>query len=105
MMQQTINQQQTETAAQAPEQQRGPVETVRSGPIGASIWQEKSESGKEYLSISLSRSWKPNDSDQFKYSHKYFSRNRADLHEAIDKACDIVEALERKSANGQTPRS
>lgn len=104
MMEQTTNQQ-ANTEAQAPEQQRGPVETVRSGPIGASIWQEKSESGKEYLAITLSRSFKANDNEPFKYSHKYFSRNRADLHEAIDKACDIVEALERKSANAQEPNS
>ncbi len=96
-MQQQTNNQQNATPNEAPKQQSGPVETVRSGPIGASIWQDQSESGKEYLSISLSRSWKPNDSDQFKYSHKYFSRNRADLHAAIDKACDFVEALERKS--------
>lgn len=104
MMQQTTNQQ-TSTEAPAPEQQRGPVETVRSGPIGASIWQEKSESGKEYLAITLSRSFKTNDAEPFKYSHKYFSRNRADLHDAIDKACDIVEALERKSSSVQEPKS
>jgi len=103
MMQQT-NTQQTATPNQAPDRQPGPVETVRSGPIGASIWQEKSESGKEYLAISLSRSWKPNDSEQFKYSHKYFSRNRANLHEAIDKAYDIVEALERKSGKPAQPK-
>lgn len=84
------------TPSEQPEQHR-PVKTVRSGDIGASIWLDKSESGKEYYSISLSRAWKPKDSESFSYSHKYFAGNRANLHEAIDKACDVVERLENQA--------
>ena len=75
-----------------------PVKTVRSGPIGASIWQETSEGGKDYLAITLSRAWKSQDGEKSGYSHKYFAGNRGDLHKAIDQACDAVEALESGKA-------
>ena len=99
--QQTNNQSQPATA-ETDQGNRSPVETVRSGSIGASIWQETSQGGKEYYAITVSRSWKANDSDEYRYSNRYFSRNREDLHKAIDQACDRVEALEGGSGPQQS---
>ena len=72
-----------------------PIETVRSGAIGASIWLETGAEGAEYFAITFSRSWKSKSSGKQGYSQKFFPRNREELHAVIDKACDAVEALER----------
>ena len=69
----------------------GPVQTVRSGAIGASIWQNENDT----ISITLSRSWKPSETEDFRHSKNFFARNREQLHETIDKACDVAEGLER----------
>lgn len=87
-------QQPTENQNQASPQGQstnGPVQTVRSGAIGASIWQNENDT----ISITLSRSWKPSETEDFRHSKNFFARNRGQLHEAIDKACDVAEGLER----------
>lgn len=71
-----------------------PLQTARSGPIGASIWQNQNDK----IGITLSRSWSPQEGET-KYSSTFYAGNREDLHKAIDQACDIAQALERAVAN------
>ena len=78
-----------------PKDTKRPVKTVRSGAIGASIWLETGAEGVQYHTLTLSRSWRSKNTGKDGYSTKYFARNRADLHAAIDLACDAVEELER----------
>lgn len=92
MMQQEPNQQPAETQSQETSK---PIKTVRSGPIGISIWQEKSAEGKDYVAFTLSRSWASKDGGKSGYSHKFFSGNRADLVNAINQACDAIERIEK----------
>lgn len=71
-----------------------PVRTVRSGSIGASIWQETGAEGAEYLAITLSRSWKSKNTGKDGYSNKFFARNEADILETVRLACQAARELE-----------
>ena len=70
-----------------------PVQTARSGAVGASIWQNNNDN----FGITLSRSWKSKDGETG-HSKTFYAGNRDDLHKAIDQACDIAQALERSVA-------
>ena len=72
---------------------QGPVQTVRSGAIGGSIWQNKNDR----IGVTFSRAWK-NAEGESGHSKTFYAGNRAQLHEVIDKACDVAEALERATA-------
>ena len=72
-----------------------PVQTVRDGAVGASIWLETGAEGAEYYAITFSRAWKSKLSGKQGYSSKFFARNRQELHAVVDAACDAVEAIER----------
>lgn len=67
-----------------------PVHTVRSGAIGASIWQNKNDN----FGITFSRSWKSQDGDTG-HSKTFYAGNRKDLHAAVDAACDMAESFEQ----------
>ena len=75
------------TKAESQKTTSRPVHTTRSGSIGASIWKNNDSYG-----ITLSRAWKPEGKD-FRHSKTFYSNNRQDLHQAIDAACDYIEAL------------
>ena len=68
-----------------------PVKTFRNRGIGASVWQQSSQDGFEYLDFTISRSWKAK-SGKEGYSNRYFSVNRAELHKTIDEVCDYLDA-------------
>ena len=84
----------TTPEAQPQTKSPGPVQTVRSGAIGGSIWQNQNDK----IGITFSRSWK-NQQGESGHSKTFYAGNRAQLHEVVDKACDIAEALERAVGN------
>lgn len=75
-----------------------PVQTVRQGAIGASIWKETAAEGLEYLTLTLSRSWASKNTGKTGYSQKFFAKNREELKAVIDLACDAMEELEQAQA-------
>jgi len=79
-----------EAAEQTASSTNRPVQTVHSGAIGASVWQNKNDK----FGITLSRSWK-SEGEETQHSKTFYAGNREDLHKAIDQACDIAKALER----------
>lgn len=104
-MQQTDNEQLEAAQAEQPSTGKRPVETLRSGAIGASIWEEKASDGRTYHTISLSRAWKSQqDETKSGYSQSFFARNRQDLVNVIHQACDAVERREKDdgSTSGET---
>ncbi|MDC0936284.1 hypothetical protein OAS39_08340 [Pirellulales bacterium] len=93
----------SEAASEAPAEaatrgESGPVTTARSGAIGASVWANTTQSGKEVFGITLSRAWKSQDGEKSGYSPTFYASNRDDLHRAIDSACDQAQAIERATA-------
>ena len=79
-----------EANSQSPSTTNKPVQTVRAGAIGGSIWRSETD----HIGITLSRSWKADDG-RSGHSKTFYAGNRKQLHEVVDQACDIAEALER----------
>jgi hypothetical protein len=48
-----------------------PVDEVRAGLVKATVWENKSTDGKPFRTISLQRSYKEKDSDQWKNTESY----------------------------------
>jgi hypothetical protein len=71
-----------------------PVHTIREGAVAAAIWRRQSPSGFAYYDFSLTRSWKSLSSGNTGYSRNFFSCNRAELRNIIDKASQLIEQHE-----------
>lgn len=80
----------TEASSPSPSAKNSPVQTVRAGAIGGSIWRSETDN----IGITLSRAWKAEDG-RSGHSKTFYAGNRKQLHEVVDQACDIAEALER----------
>ena len=65
-----------------------PVATVRDGAIGASIFVSHSLDGNKSHYYVMSRCWKPNNSDEFKYTNRMYPRNV----EAVAKVAEMAAA-------------
>lgn len=66
----------------------GPVDTVRDGAIGASIFVSQSPDGNQSHYYVLSRCWKNQTSGQFKYTDRMYPRNA----EAVAKVSEMAAA-------------
>lgn len=80
------------------EAKRRPVRTFRSGAIGASIWQESTDEGGTYHTITLSRAWKSPKTGKDGYSKNFLARNEADIVSAVRMACEAARGLEGPSS-------
>ena len=89
----------TDKQAESEGEARKPVQTLRNGAIGGSVWLKQSAAGYWYYHFSLSRSWKSTSTAKDGYSSGFFDRNREELHKTVDECCDYIEAM---VANAET---
>ena len=67
-----------------------PVNTIRHGAVGASIWKRQTPNGLEYFDFSISRSWKAKTSGKEGYSPNFFARNEAELVSVVREASSWI---------------
>ena len=76
-----------------------PVHTIRAGAVAASIWRRQSPSGFAYYDFSLTRSWKSMSSGNPGYSRNFFSQNKTELQNVIEKASQWIQEHEATSSD------
>ena len=71
-----------------------PVETVREGAIGASIFVSQSPDGNMSHYFMLSRCWKSQASGDFKYTDRMYPRNAEAIAAVVTRAADRCKELD-----------
>lgn len=82
------------------------VETVRSEAmkaIAANIFRSDAENGRGGHHFKLSRAWKPDGADAFRYSERFYARNAAALADVIARAAQRCDQLDKALGNEKPP--
>ncbi len=74
---------------------KAPVTTVREGAIGASIFLSQSMDGNQSHYYVMSRCWKPEGSDEFKYTNRLYPRNSGAVAKVATMAANKCAELDR----------
>ena len=75
-----------------------PIHTIRNGAIQASIWEQTSEKGHPFLTVTFSRSYKDK-TEQWKTGHSYQAHELDALIDAAIDAKDWMRQHRRSTAN------
>ena len=89
-------QQQVETNKTTGQQSQSKyVETIRDGAIGAGIFLATRKDGTQGHYFKVSRSYKPEGSEEFKYSELFYAKNGAAIAKVASAAAEKCEALDK----------
>jgi hypothetical protein len=79
-----------QTKGKGPSTNSQPAKVIRQGAIAASIWLRSAPTGFPYYDFTVSRSWKSLAGEKTGYSQNFFDRNKAELMQVIESACNWI---------------
>ncbi len=81
-----------------------PVKTFRDGPVGASVWLRQTKAGVFY-DLTVSRSWKDQDSGESGYSRNFSDRHLESLVWVTEQAKDWIAEKKQDAQTVTLPGS